>query len=114
MKLHLETLEERWNELAPALLDFNTTLSTAFWKETAIKIKEFYLGEGEEARFDPNHYGQLLKMLTDRLYLRDSEIAVRLQAKYGKGPVYYYHFNYPGDNNEHHGGCFFLWEGKTV
>lgn len=37
-------------------------------------------------------------MISDRHFVVVSEKAARLQAKANKSPVYYYYFNYPGEN----------------
>jgi thymidylate kinase len=87
-----------WESLAPVLLDFNDTLAPSLWKNTAQKIREFYLGQDQNS-FDQN-YDKLIKMFSDRMFLVDAETSVRLQAKASSSSVYYYYFSYPGDNNE--------------
>jgi bile salt-stimulated lipase len=94
----LDNIATNWESLAPVLLDFNDTLAPSLWKDAAQKIREFYLGQDQNG-FDQNK-DKLLKMFSDRIFLVDAEISVRMQARASSSPVYYYYFSYPGDNNE--------------
>ncbi|CAH1379665.1 unnamed protein product [Tenebrio molitor] len=94
----LDNISTNWESLAPILLDFNDTLAPSLWKDAAQKIRQFYLGK-DQTNLAQN-YDKLIQMVSDRIFLVDAETSVRLQAKASSSPVYYYHFSYPGDNNE--------------
>ncbi|RZC41080.1 COesterase domain containing protein, partial [Asbolus verrucosus] len=42
---NLEEIDEKWEDIARFLLDYNYTLPRTEWKSTAAKIKQFYLGD---------------------------------------------------------------------
>jgi bile salt-stimulated lipase len=94
----LDNLSTNWDSLAPIVLDFSDTLAPSLRKDAAQKIRQFYLGKDQNG-FDQDK-DKLLKMFSDRTFLVDAEISVRMQARASSSPVYYYYFSYPGDNNE--------------
>ncbi|RZC39039.1 COesterase domain containing protein, partial [Asbolus verrucosus] len=94
----LQTTDDKWETIAPFLLDYNYTLPQSLWKSTAKKVKEFYLGEGQKKN-DENLL-KMIQMVGDRIFLVDAETSVREQAKVAKSPIYFYLFGYLGDENQ--------------
>ncbi|RZB39767.1 venom carboxylesterase-6-like [Asbolus verrucosus] len=97
LKNDLETVNKRWDDLAPILLDYNYTLPLSAWKITAEKAKQFYLGDNQDITHE--NFLKFVKLFTDRHFLMEAEDAVKMQANVTQSPVYYYFFGYPGDNN---------------
>uniref|UniRef100_A0A1B6M112 Carboxylic ester hydrolase n=1 Tax=Graphocephala atropunctata TaxID=36148 RepID=A0A1B6M112_9HEMI len=89
----LHELEENWNEISPYILDYNYTTSIYEKDNLSQRIKEFYLGNNT---IDFDHRGDLLRMMSDRLFIVDIERGARLQAAATKSPVYFYEFTYRG------------------
>jgi bile salt-stimulated lipase len=93
----LKTIDEKWTELAPFLLDYNYSLPISQWKDTAETIRKYYFGE---EKISSDNFLKLVKLFSDRLFLVDSEISAKLVARTNKSPVYYYYFSYPGDHSQ--------------
>ncbi|XP_046744724.1 venom carboxylesterase-6-like [Diprion similis] len=89
----LDYLNENWNTIAPSLLDFNYTIPVSNHSTVSELIKEHYLGG---SKIGNSTIQEFIHMLTDRLYLFDSQKAAILQAEANENPVYYYYFNYRG------------------
>ncbi|RZC38389.1 COesterase and/or Abhydrolase 3 domain containing protein, partial [Asbolus verrucosus] len=94
----LQVINDEWENLAPILLEYNYTLPQPLWTTTAKKVKEFYLGEGQD--ISQENMLKVMQIFTDRGFLVGAETAVKKQAKVAKSPIYYYFFAYPGDDNE--------------
>lgn len=94
----LEEINERWNELAPILLDFNYTLPASKWSSVSQNIKNFYLGENQE--ITKEQLPKLIELFGDRLFYVGAEEALLLQAAASKSAIYYYKFGYFDDNNK--------------
>ncbi|CAH0390833.1 unnamed protein product [Bemisia tabaci] len=92
----LSEIEERWDELAPHLLDYNYTIPQEKKVEVGRKIKNFYL-KGKPV--SPDTTSELTQMFGDRLYVVHVERAARLQAKSNTAPVYFYRFTYRGKHS---------------
>ncbi|KAF5304022.1 hypothetical protein FQA39_LY01807 [Lamprigera yunnana] len=80
----LKTLEDKWNENLPYILEYHDKVDDSDKSTVSQKIKDFYkTGDALEAR-------DLVKMYGDRLFAQPFERATRMQAKVTKSPVYAY------------------------
>uniref|UniRef100_A0A1B6JAJ0 Carboxylic ester hydrolase n=1 Tax=Homalodisca liturata TaxID=320908 RepID=A0A1B6JAJ0_9HEMI len=89
----LHDLNQHWNEIAPHLLDYNYTVPTDELVDVSQRIKKYYLGNHS---IDSDNKGELVRMMSDRLFVVDIDRAARLQAAATKSPVYFYYFTYRG------------------
>ncbi|KAF5304023.1 hypothetical protein FQA39_LY01808 [Lamprigera yunnana] len=84
LKDQLKTLEDKWNENLPYILEFHDKVDDSDKSPVSEKIKDFYKsGDALEVR-------DLVKMYGDRLFAQPFERAARMQAKITKSPVYAY------------------------
>ncbi|RZB84954.1 COesterase and/or Abhydrolase 3 domain containing protein, partial [Asbolus verrucosus] len=67
----LQTVDDKWETIAPFILDYNYTLPQSLWKSTANKVKEFYLGEGQ--KINDENLLKMIQMVGDRIFLVDAE-----------------------------------------
>ncbi|KAK4884208.1 hypothetical protein RN001_000479 [Aquatica leii] len=87
----LQQLDEEWNSIIPSALDYDDTVSDGDKVETAQKLRKHYLNNEQ---LSTDNLDKLINLFTDRLFLYDSETAVRLHAKASISPVYYYFYEY--------------------
>ncbi|CAO1367208.1 unnamed protein product [Diamesa serratosioi] len=89
-EIHLKTIDEKWDDLAISLLDFNgTTVDYNNKVVMAQKIRKFYL---QDKKISKKTFFQLRNMMSDRLFNYDFIKAIQLQSEVS--PTYYYHFQY--------------------
>lgn len=93
---HLPYIDKNWNELLPHILDYNYTLKVELHNEISQKIRQKYLGD---QRITKNNFMEMIKILSDRLYVVDIRKTVELQQKVSKSPIYVYHFTYRGKHS---------------
>ena len=106
---HLEALDENWNELSKALLDFNeTTTDEAKKVEISEKIREYYLQDEaitKESYFKLRDVSKVevyncsiviklifFQIVSDRLYNYGAIKALNLQSQISQ--TFFYHFQY--------------------
>uniref|UniRef100_A0A1B6FLE1 Carboxylic ester hydrolase n=1 Tax=Cuerna arida TaxID=1464854 RepID=A0A1B6FLE1_9HEMI len=89
----LRDLDRNWNKIAPHLLDYNYTVPTDELDYVSQRIRNYYLGNHS---IDSDNKGDLVRMMSDRLFVVDIDRAARLQAVATKSPVYFYYFTYRG------------------
>ncbi|XP_063990615.1 uncharacterized protein LOC135169494 [Diachasmimorpha longicaudata] len=87
----LAELDDKWEELAPHLLDFNFTIPQARRTQVAGTIREHYLGSD---RLGELNIQRLIHMVGDRLFSADAAKAATLMAKYSGSSVRFYYYNY--------------------
>ncbi|XP_058800335.1 venom carboxylesterase-6-like isoform X3 [Phymastichus coffea] len=87
----LKELNEKWDIIAPYLLDYNYTIPTKLHAKTALKIKNHYM---ENNPINRQNVKSIIKMVGDRMFLVDAEKAARMQAKVNKSPVWFYYYSY--------------------
>ncbi|XP_014223177.1 venom carboxylesterase-6-like [Trichogramma pretiosum] len=87
----LQELDEKWEKLAPHLLDFNYTISPDIHGQISQKIRRHYLGNNPINR---DNVGSITQMVGDRLFVVDGEKAARMQARVNKSPVHFYYYTY--------------------
>jgi len=90
----LPDLEKRWDELAPYIMHYMHTISDDKKTEVSEKIKQYYL-KGEP--ISKKTYPELVQMIGDRVFVESSETAAKLQAKANKSPVYFYQYDFTGE-----------------
>ncbi|XP_046738791.1 venom carboxylesterase-6-like [Diprion similis] len=95
-KMQLKDLNDKWETIAPYLLDFNYTIPTADQAQVAKSIRKYYF---EDKEISNSTFGRIIKMRSDRLYLYHAEESARLQAKVTKSPVRFYYFSYRGEHS---------------
>ncbi|XP_015112051.1 venom carboxylesterase-6 [Diachasma alloeum] len=84
-------LDEKWEELAPHLLDFNFTIPKSRHAEVAAAIREHYLGSDRVERATAE---RLIHMIGDRLFTADAANAAMLMAKNTYSPIRFYYYSY--------------------
>ncbi|XP_011306600.1 venom carboxylesterase-6 [Fopius arisanus] len=84
-------LDEKWEELAPHLLDFNYTIPQSQHARIAVKIRKHYLGN---RKIQKDTAKSLIHMVGDRLFSVDAAKAAKLMAKINRSPVWFYYYNY--------------------
>ncbi|CAH1394484.1 unnamed protein product [Nezara viridula] len=90
---NLNELKNRWNELLPHLLDYNHTVPCEKRKaEISQKIKEYYNIDLDTKEGVAN----LIKAMSDRIFIQGIGKAAKLHGKYYQSPVYLYRFSYMG------------------
>lgn len=110
--IYMNELESKWNKLMPHIFDYNNTVSDIRTKDKISEdIQKFYLKGKHLSR---ETFPDLVKALSDRLFIEGIEKAVRFHAKAINSPVYYYYFKYRGvhslseltaKSNENYGAC---------
>lgn len=88
----IEILNKRWEELAPILLFFNRSMSSAERMNYSRYLKDRYLGE---KKFSEENYRLLENMYTDVLFNNDIREAIYLHRMFCPGKVYAYYYRYP-------------------
>ncbi|XP_022907877.2 venom carboxylesterase-6-like [Onthophagus taurus] len=91
---HLEELEEKWNELAPLVFDYNYTVSKDDMEKVSKDIKKVYF---KDKAVSKDSFRDLVAILSDRMFVHCAEKASKLQAYYSKSFVYNYYFSYSGN-----------------
>lgn len=97
----LKHLDENWNMIAPHLLDYNYTIAPEYLNLTSQQIRSFYLGDQSLTKAKMN----LVKMVSDRLFVVHIEKSVQMQASVTNNPVYFYVFAYEGSHRFSHFLC---------
>lgn len=87
---YVEQLHKMWNELAPYVLDYNWTMSSDDQNALSERVRLHYL---QSRAIDVDSLTDLIKMISDRMFLVGLQRAVRLQSERGK-TVYYYYFRF--------------------
>nr|AYK27451.1 carboxylesterase CarEB2 [Lasioderma serricorne] len=90
---YLSEIDANWSELIPFVLDYNNTISPGERDEVSKTIREFYL---KDKSVNKNTFKDLVKIVSDRLFISDIQKCARMQSAAMKSPVYYYHFTYRG------------------
>jgi len=86
----LETIDERWIEFAPFILDFNETSTNVNRKaQISLKIREKYLGD---AKISKENFMAFDEIISDRLFKHGTHKAIKMQSSYS--PAYFYYFRY--------------------
>ncbi|KAK4881072.1 hypothetical protein RN001_004391 [Aquatica leii] len=94
---YLPQINDRWNELIPHILDFNSTVPLGQQSQVLQKIRDFYFGNTPVTE---ETYSNLIKMISDRLFLYDLNHAVKLHSAAIQSPVYHYYFTYRGAHSK--------------
>ncbi|XP_065346396.1 venom carboxylesterase-6-like [Cloeon dipterum] len=81
----LKRLDEEFDELVPFLLDFNHTVKPSDRLEVTRKIRKEYFGDKKISKETTK---ELIKMVSDRLYLVDAQKAAEMQSQFA--PIYFY------------------------
>nr|CAD7443065.1 unnamed protein product [Timema bartmani] len=93
---HLQELNKRFVEIAPSLLDYNYTVPLEQQLQVTEEIRKKYFGD---LPIGPDTVKQLVKMIGDRLFNVDGELAAKFQARVSQAPVYFYLFSYRGKHS---------------
>lgn len=94
---YLDYLDKRWNYIMPYILHYNDVVPAYQLNKVGTKIRLEYLKNEEVGK---RNFEKFVRILSDRLFLKDIESASRLQAAATKSPVYCYYFNYRGVNSK--------------
>lgn len=94
---YLEEIDQFWNDLIPHILDFNHTVDINDRLSVLTKIREFYF---HNMNVSETTYGNLIKMVSDRLFITGIERAAKLHSISIQSPVYYYYFSYRGAHSK--------------
>lgn len=82
-------LNNKWESIAPQLLNYYYTLPAIEHAEIARQIKRYYFGKTAISRENLN---ALTQLVGDRLFGADSLRAAQMQARVSTAPVWYYYF----------------------
>ncbi|XP_052753164.1 venom carboxylesterase-6-like [Galleria mellonella] len=92
----LTELENRWEQLASNIFEYNDTLPLNLRASVAAKIKQHYLGGRPVSQ---ETYPQLVKALGDRLFVVEVGRLAELHAQRSGQPVYVYRFSHRGSTS---------------
>ncbi|XP_046428129.1 venom carboxylesterase-6-like [Neodiprion fabricii] len=92
----LQEMNDRWDTIAPHLLDYYYTIPNVDHANISSLIKEHYLGSEQ---FSRSTFNQTVQMIGDRLFVYSCDNAARLQARFNKSPVRFYQFTYRGNHS---------------
>ncbi|XP_046417200.1 venom carboxylesterase-6-like [Neodiprion fabricii] len=95
-KMQLKDLNDKWETIAPYLLDFNYTVPTADQAQVSKSIRRHYFEDEEISNLT---FRRIIKMRSDRLYFYHAAEAAELQARVTKSPVLFYYFSYRGEHS---------------
>ncbi|XP_065346021.1 venom carboxylesterase-6-like [Cloeon dipterum] len=91
----LSRLDAEFDDLVPFLLDFNYTVSAAEKQKVLDLIRtEYFNGE----KIDSKSVPQIIKMISDRLFKLDAQIAAEVHATRTPN-VWFYHFTHRGKHS---------------
>lgn len=90
----MKELDENWESIAPHLLDYNYTISSAEHSSVARQVRKHYLGSEPINRKTTE---ALIHMVGARLFVTDGEKAARSHARVSKSPIRFYRFSYRGE-----------------
>ncbi|XP_059613338.1 venom carboxylesterase-6-like [Phlebotomus argentipes] len=88
----LDELNSRWEELAPAVMDYAGTVALKDQPSVAKFIRKVYF---ETENISEENLEKVVKMVGDRLFDAGISLSARLHAEFAKAPVYLIHFTYP-------------------
>ncbi|CRL06417.1 CLUMA_CG019500, isoform A [Clunio marinus] len=87
---YLKTINDKWDDLAPHILDYNFSTTNANRKvHVSRKIRKHYLGIHEISKETFNAFRD---MLSDRFFKFDAYNAIQIHARHA--PAYFYYFRY--------------------
>uniref|UniRef100_A0A336LYR5 Carboxylic ester hydrolase n=1 Tax=Culicoides sonorensis TaxID=179676 RepID=A0A336LYR5_CULSO len=86
---YLSYIDQNWNNLAPALLMFNETITQEELSQVSQIIREHYLGDKS---INEENFKRFVDIFTDRFFHFGLDRAVKLQGK--KMPTYVYYYSY--------------------
>ncbi|XP_059615444.1 venom carboxylesterase-6-like [Phlebotomus argentipes] len=95
----IEELNSRWEELAPAVLDYGGSVSRHDQPSVAKMLKKFYLNRED---ISEENFDKFVDMVSDRLFAAGISLSARLHAEYLKSPVYLMYFTFPAQYGVHH------------
>uniref|UniRef100_A0A1L8DJ96 Carboxylic ester hydrolase n=1 Tax=Nyssomyia neivai TaxID=330878 RepID=A0A1L8DJ96_9DIPT len=95
----LEELNEKWNELAPALLDFQGTVAEKDQETVAQIVRQFYLKKEE---INEDTVPKLTNIFSDRLFDSGISLSARIHGQKIQSPVYLVYYTYQAIYGVHH------------
>lgn len=95
-KEFLTDINRKWDDIVPHILHYNEVTDSKNLKEVNSKIRQRYLGNKTVTE---ESYGDLVQMISDRLFIADIHKAVKLHAAATSSPTYMYYFTYRGANS---------------
>lgn len=94
---HLPRLERDWPTLAPHVLHFEDTVPPGdTLASIAARIRHEYLGDRPIER---DTFPDLVRMVGDRLFVAEAEVAARMHARASRAPVHAYVFAWRGSHS---------------
>ncbi|XP_072398062.1 venom carboxylesterase-6-like [Diabrotica undecimpunctata] len=94
---YTDYLDKRWDSIMPYILHYHESVPKYQMDKVSQKIRNEYLKKTPVSRRD---FAKFVKILSDRLFIKDIETAARLQSEATKSPVYSYYFNYRGAHSK--------------
>lgn len=94
---HIPYIDQNWNELLPAILDYNHTLKVELHNEISQRIRKKYLGNQAITK---SNFMDLIRIFSDRMFVVDIRKSVELQKKTTTSPIYVYCFTYRGKHSK--------------
>ncbi|GJQ74843.1 Est-6 [Trypoxylus dichotomus] len=94
---YFDELNLNWNKLIPFILDFNNTIPASERDNVSEKIRNFYL---QDKAINKDTFPILIKVLSDRLFTSDIELAAKLHSSITNASIYFYYFSYRGAHSK--------------
>ncbi|XP_055692008.1 venom carboxylesterase-6-like [Lutzomyia longipalpis] len=89
---NIKELNDRWEELGAALLDFEGTVLPRDQPNVANCVRKFYIQNGE---ISERNLEKMEKMFGDRHFGAGIHLCTHLQAQYSRAPIYHMRYAFP-------------------
>ncbi|XP_066589451.1 venom carboxylesterase-6-like isoform X1 [Prorops nasuta] len=89
----LTYINDKWEIVAPLILDFNRTIAIENQASVANRIRHYYI---RDKKIDSSLIKEFVQMASDRLYIVDAELAAKTYSQFYNSPVWFYYYNYKG------------------
>uniref|UniRef100_A0A1B0CD16 Carboxylesterase type B domain-containing protein n=1 Tax=Lutzomyia longipalpis TaxID=7200 RepID=A0A1B0CD16_LUTLO len=89
---NINELNDRWEELGAALLDFEGTVLPRDQPNVANCVRKFYIQNGE---ISERNLEKMEKMFGDRHFGAGIHLCTQLQAQYSRAPIYHMRYAFP-------------------
>jgi len=93
----MKELNDNWHQIAPHLLDYESTVLPQNFVNISQKVKDYYFEKGDEISILTRDH--VIELVGDRLFVVGIENAARHQASVAQSPVYLYRFSYKGKHS---------------
>ncbi|XP_054286014.1 venom carboxylesterase-6-like [Macrosteles quadrilineatus] len=89
----MQELDQNWSLISPYLLQLKEYADESDLPDISDKVRKHYLGD---KKISSETLNEIIRIISDRLYMNSIEHSVRLHAAASRAPVYMYIFGYKG------------------